>query len=52
MSGERPGPGHFLRNIVESEAGVARKAYLVVRNLVRRPLRPGVCCGHPGEPGC
>ena len=52
MSGERPGPGRFLRNIVEHEAGVARKAYLVVRNLARRPLRPGVCCGHPGEPGC
>ena len=52
MSGKEPGPGPFLRNIVEHESGVARKAYLVVRNLARRPLRARVCCGHPGEPGC
>jgi hypothetical protein len=42
----------FIRNLGGDERGLARRAWLLVRNLSLRPLRGQACCGHPGEPGC
>jgi hypothetical protein len=46
------GLGAFARNLARSEAGLGRRAWLLVRNLGLRGVRRQLCCGHPGEPGC
>lgn len=51
--GERQGTfGEYLRNWHKHEGPVAEKVRLTLRNSWLRVRNAGLCCGHPGEPGC
>jgi hypothetical protein len=46
-----PDPKAFVNNL-RSTMPVWKKAWLIVRNNVKKIVTLSSCCGHPGEPGC